>query len=64
MTNFGKLPTWAGKEHVYAVVETLRGSRAKLEFDRKLGAFRLAKPLLAGPDLSLRLGLHPINQGR
>src|ERR1700754_3219198 len=29
-------------------VETPRGSRAKLEFDPKLGAFTLAKPLLAG----------------
>jgi inorganic pyrophosphatase len=33
---------------VYAVVETPRGSRVKLEFDPKLGAFTLAKPLLAG----------------
>src|SRR5512132_2159824 len=48
MTNFVKLPTWADKQHVYAVVETPRGSRAKLEFDPKLGAFTLAKPLLAG----------------
>src|SRR5262249_61766129 len=47
MTNFAKLPTWANKQHVYAVVETPRGSRAKLEFDSKLGAFTLAKPLLA-----------------
>jgi inorganic pyrophosphatase len=46
--NFSKLPTWADKSHVYAVVETPRGSRAKLEFDQKLGAFTLAKPLLAG----------------
>jgi inorganic pyrophosphatase len=38
MTNFAKLPTWADKQHVYAVVETPRGSRAKLEFDPKLGA--------------------------
>ena len=38
----------ACKEHVYAVVETPRGSRAKLEFDSKLGVFTLAKPLLAG----------------
>jgi len=48
MTNFVKLPTWADKEHVYAVVETPRGSRAKLEFDPKLRAFTLAKPLLVG----------------
>jgi inorganic pyrophosphatase len=48
MTNFVKLPTWADKEHVYAVVETPRGSRAKLEFDPKLRVFTLAKPLLVG----------------
>jgi inorganic pyrophosphatase len=48
MTNYTKLPTWADSEHVYAVVETPRGSRAKLEFDSKLSAFTLAKPLLAG----------------
>ncbi len=48
MTNLAKLPTWADKKHVYAVVETPRGSRAKLEFDSKLGAFTLSKPLLAG----------------
>ena len=48
MTNLVKLPTWADKTHVYAVVETPRGSRAKLEFDPKLRVFTLAKPLLAG----------------
>ena len=48
MTNYFKLPTWADSDHVYAVVETPRGSRAKLEFDPRLGAFTLAKPLLAG----------------
>ena len=48
MTNYLKLPTWADSDHVHAVVETPRGSRAKLEFDPKLGAFTLAKPLLAG----------------
>ena len=48
MTNYAKLPTWADDANVHAVVETPRGSRAKLEFDPKLGAFTLAKPLLAG----------------
>jgi inorganic pyrophosphatase len=48
MTNYFKLPTWADSHHVHAVVETPRGSRAKLEFDPKLGAFTLAKALLAG----------------
>ena len=46
MTKYAKLPTWADKSHVYAVVETPRGSRAKLEFDSKLRVFTLAKPLL------------------
>ena len=48
MTNFTKLPTWADKTGVHAVVETPRGSRCKLEFDPKLRAFTLAKPLLVG----------------
>src|SRR5438094_6842734 len=48
MTNYSKLPTWADKQHIYAVVETPRGSRVKLGFDPKLGVFTLAKPLLAG----------------
>jgi len=48
MTDLRKLPTWADKHHVYTVVETPRGSRAKLEFDGKLGTFTLSKPLLAG----------------
>jgi inorganic pyrophosphatase len=48
MTNYLKLPTWADDQHVYAVVETPRGSRAKFEFDPKLRVFTLAKPLLAG----------------
>ena len=48
MPDFLKLPTWANKGCVYAVVETPRGSRAKLEFDPKLSVFTLAKPLMAG----------------
>ena len=48
MTNYSSLPTWADKNCLYAVVETPRGSRAKLEFDPKLRAFTLAKPLLTG----------------
>ena len=46
--DFGKVGTWADKQHVYAVVESPRGSHAKFEFDPKLGAFTLSKPLLAG----------------
>jgi inorganic pyrophosphatase len=48
MTNLTKLPTWADKTHSYAVVETPRGSHCKLEYDPKLRAFTLSKPLMAG----------------
>src|SRR2546423_10422634 len=48
MPNLTKLPTWADKELIHAVVETPRGSRCKLEFDTKLRAFTLAKPLMVG----------------
>jgi len=48
MTNYQKLPTWAEKGRLHAVVETPRGSHVNLEFDPKLKVFTLAKPLLAG----------------
>ena len=48
MPNLIKLPTWADKTRIYAVVETPRGSHCKLEFDPKLRVFTLAKPLMAG----------------
>jgi inorganic pyrophosphatase len=48
MTKLVKLPTWADDEHIFAVVETPRGSTCKLDFDPKLGVFSLAKPLMAG----------------
>src|SRR2546423_13718110 len=48
MPNLAKLPTWSDKTHIHAVIETPRGSRCKMDFDPKLRAFTLAKPLLAG----------------
>jgi inorganic pyrophosphatase len=48
MTNLLKLPTWTDDEHILAVIETPRGSTCKLDFDPSLGAFTLAKPLMAG----------------
>ncbi|MCA1365000.1 inorganic diphosphatase [Bradyrhizobium sp. IC3069] len=48
MTNYLKLPTWADKENIFAVVETPRGSCCKLEFDKKLRVFTLSKALMAG----------------
>ena len=64
MTNYFELPTWADSNHLYAVVETPRGSRTKLEFDPKLGAFTLAKPLLAGLTYPYDWGFMPVNQSR
>ena len=48
MTDFLRLPSWADRDHLHAVVETPRGSSCKLDFDPKLGVFTLAKPLMAG----------------
>jgi inorganic pyrophosphatase len=48
MTNLLKLPTWADDKHVFAVVETPRGSTCKLDFDADLRAFTLTKPLMTG----------------
>src|SRR5499433_881093 len=50
-TRHDQLPeaaAWADKSRLHAVVETPCGSHVKLEFDPKLKAFTLAKPLLAG----------------
>lgn len=46
--NLLKLPTWADQRHIFAVVETPRGSTCKLDFDPKLKVFTSAKPLMAG----------------
>jgi inorganic pyrophosphatase len=46
--NFANLPTFTDEGDVNVVVETPRGSRAKLAFDPKLEAFTLAKSLLVG----------------
>ena len=48
MTNFQKIPTWVDEKRLHVVVETPRGSAAKLKFDAKLKVFTLAKPLLVG----------------
>jgi inorganic pyrophosphatase len=48
VSNLRKLSAWADGDHVHAVVETPRGSRAKFEYDQKLRAFTLSKPLIAG----------------
>jgi inorganic pyrophosphatase len=47
MTNLLKLPTFNDDE-IHVVVETPRGSRAKLDYDPKVKTFTLSKSLLAG----------------
>src|SRR5690242_19798071 len=49
MTNLMKFPTFNNDDgSVHVVVETPRGSRAKLDYDPKLKTFTLSKSLLAG----------------
>jgi inorganic pyrophosphatase len=48
MTNLIKLPTFNDGSEVHVIVETPRGSRAKLDYDPKLRTFTLSKSLLAG----------------
>jgi inorganic pyrophosphatase len=62
MRSLLKLPTWADKAHVHAVIETPRGSHCKLEFDPKLRAFTLAKPLMAGLTYPYDWGFIPSTQ--
>ncbi len=48
MTNFARMPFDAGGGYVRVVVETPRGSEAKLDYDPELKAFTLSKSLLTG----------------
>jgi inorganic pyrophosphatase len=48
MTNLLNLPAFSDDGDLHVVVETPRGSRAKLKYDPKLKSFTLSKSLLAG----------------
>jgi len=48
VTNLFKLPAFSDYGDLHVVVETPRGSRAKLDYDPKLKTFTLSKSLLAG----------------
>jgi inorganic pyrophosphatase len=48
MPNFINLPPFAEDGAVHVVIETPRGSRAKLAYDPKLETFTLTKSLLVG----------------
>src|ERR1044072_5708288 len=48
MPDLSRLPAYTGEGDVHAVVETPRGSAAKLEFDPDLKVFTLSKALILG----------------
>ena len=48
MVNLINLPSFTDEGDVYVVVETPRGSQAKIDYDPGLKAFTLSKSLLTG----------------
>ena len=48
MPDLARLPIKSGDGYLHVVIETPRGSHAKLAYDPELGAFTLSKSLLAG----------------
>ena len=58
-----KLPVRSKDGDVHVVVETPRGSAAKLEFDPDMQVFTLSKPLILGLTYPYG-GVHPLDRGR
>jgi inorganic pyrophosphatase len=48
MTNLLKIPAFSDDGDLHVVIETPRGSRAKLKYNPKIKSFTLSKSLLAG----------------
>jgi hypothetical protein len=63
MVDFRKLPVRDKKGDVYVVVETPRGSAAKLEFDPDLQLFTLSKSLILGLSYPYDWGFIPSTEG-
>jgi inorganic pyrophosphatase len=63
MTDLHKLPVHDKDGNVYVVVETPRGSAAKLEFDPELGVFTLSKSLILGLTYPYDWGFIPSTRG-
>jgi inorganic pyrophosphatase len=63
MPNFIALPTFTEDGDVYVVIETPRGSRAKIAYDPKLETFTLSKSLLAGLTYPHDWGFVPSTKG-
>jgi inorganic pyrophosphatase len=63
MGDLQKLPVWDKNGDIHVVVETPRGSAAKLEFDPELGAFTLSKALILGLTYPYDWGFVPSTKG-
>jgi inorganic pyrophosphatase len=63
MSDLQKLPVWNRAGDVHVVVETPRGSAAKLEFDPNLQAFTLSKSLILGLSYPYDWGFVPSTRG-
>jgi inorganic pyrophosphatase len=63
MSDLQKLPVWDKNGDVHVVVETPRGSAAKLEFDPELQAFTLSKALMLGLSYPYDWGFVPSTRG-
>jgi inorganic pyrophosphatase len=63
MVDLHKLPVRDKKGDVYVVVETPRGSAAKLEFDPDLQLFTLSKSLILGLSYPYDWGFIPSTKG-
>ncbi len=63
MGNLQNLPVRDKNGDIHVVVETPRGSAAKLEFDPELGAFTLSKALILGLTYPYDWGFVPSTKG-
>ena len=63
MANLLKLPARSKKGDMHVVVETPRGSAAKLEYDPELKVFTLSKPLILGLTYPYDWGFIPSTKG-
>jgi inorganic pyrophosphatase len=63
MANLLKLPAQSKKGAIHVIVETPRGSAAKLEYDPELQAFTLSKSLILGLTYPYDWGFIPSTRG-
>jgi inorganic pyrophosphatase len=63
VTNLFKLPAFSDDGDLRVVIETPRGSRAKLDYDPDLKTFTLSKSLLAGLTYPYDWGFIPATRG-